>query len=78
MFTILRDETGLDCDEVTYVRDGVTIKFWPQIQSEDSAAFHAWLAEGNVPDIQVIRELVTLEDRVEAAEIVIGLLLEGA
>lgn len=76
MFTIYRDSRQLMPDVLEGEFDGVKVKFQYGVESEYLRAFQDWIEAGNNPTIILLNaDNATIEERLEAAELMIDLLL---
>ena len=81
-YVLLRDAQGAQRDSVTLFQDEISTSFTVGCGNRFDLEFHFWLSEGNEPEVVLYNEQLTpppptLEERIEAAELVISILLEA-
>jgi len=77
MFTIYRDSRQLMPDVLEGEFNGVKVTFQYGVESEYLRAFQDWIAAGNEPTVILLNaDSATIEERLEAAELMIDLILD--
>jgi len=75
MFTIYRDSQQLMPDVLEGEFNGVKVTFQYGVESEYLRAFQDWIAAGNEPTVILLNAYTTIEERLEATELMIDLIL---
>jgi len=75
MFTIYRDSQQLMPDVLEGEFNGVKVTFQYGVESEYLRAFQDWIASGNDPTVILLNAYTTIEERLEATELMIDLIL---